>query len=250
MAARNLRRFLCAAGFAVASALALSAFAAEPEHAEGATVQAAPGEEAHAEHDHEHHIPSLDQFNWFYGFVGEKDGVEPSLLFRPKGMPVPFGAMVLNSAILYWLLIRFAKKPIAEALKSRKSSILRGMEEAGKMKSDAEAALAEYEEKLANVDQEIHRVREEMRTSGQAERARILAEAKEKRTRLERDAALLIAQELKAARESLLGETVRSAMRSAEVTLRANITAADQSRLAEDYLAGMKSAAAALRGKV
>lgn len=257
MAARNLRRFLLTVGLAASAALATPAWAEEPaDKAEPALVQGTPAPEAaHEGHEaahegHEHHVPTLDDFNWFYGFIGEKDGVEPSLLWRPKGMPVPFGAMLLNSAILYYLLIRFAKKPIADALKSRKSSILRGMEEAGKMKSDAEASLAQYEEKLANIDQEIKRVRDEMHATGQAERARILAEAKDKRVRLERDAALLIEQELKAAREALMGETVRGALASAEATLRAKLTAADQSRLAEDYLSGMKSAAAALRGKV
>jgi F-type H+-transporting ATPase subunit b len=147
-------------------------------------------------------------------------------------------------------LIRFAKKPIADALKSRKTSILRGMEEAGQMKSDAEARLADYEQKLATVDQEIERVREDMRASGQSERKRILAEAKEKQSRMEREAQTLIGQELKAAREGLLSEMTRSALRSAESTLRAKVTLADQSRLAEEYLAGVKQAATALRGKV
>jgi F-type H+-transporting ATPase subunit b len=182
--------------------------------------------------------------------LGERDDVEPSILWRPKGTPVPFGAMLLNSAILYYLLVRFAKKPIAEALKSRKSTILRGMEEAGKMKSDAEAQLAQYEQKLATLDQEIERVRADMRSSGEAERKRILADAKEKRTRMERDAQTLISQELKAAREGLTSEMARTALRSAEATLRSRITAADQSRLADDYLGSIKNAATALRGKV
>jgi F-type H+-transporting ATPase subunit b len=164
--------------------------------------------------------------------------------------PVPFAAMLLNSAILYWLLIRFAKKPIAEALKARKTNILRGMEEAGKMKSDAEGQLAQYEQKLANLDQDIERLRGDMRAAGENERKRILAEAKEKRTRMEKDAQTLISQELKAAREALTGEMVRSALSSAESTLRAKVTAADQSRLAEEYLASVKTAATALRGKV
>jgi F-type H+-transporting ATPase subunit b len=171
-------------------------------------------------------------------------------LWRPKGTPVPFGAMLLNSAVLYWLLVRFAKKPITDALKSRKASILRGMEEAGKMKQESEARLAEYEQKLATLDQEIERIRQDMRSSGQNERKRILAEAKEKRTRMERDAQTLISQELKTAREGLMSEMSRAALRSAESTLRSRITAADQSRLAEDYLAGIKNAATALRGKV
>ncbi len=60
----------------------------------------------------------------------------------------------------------------------------------------------------------------------------------------------LVGQELKAARESLLSEMTRAALRSAESTLRSKVTAADQARLAEEYLAGIKNAASALRGKV
>ena len=250
MSARGLRYLFLGVALVGATAFALPAFADEPapEHAELAA--AGPGEEAEGAEGHEHHVPKFEEYNFFYGFLGERDDVEPSVLWRPKGTPVPFGAMLLNSAILFYLLIRFAKKPIADALKSRKATILRGMEEAGKMKADAEAALADYEQKLATVDQEIERVRADMRSAGESERKRILAEAKEKRTRMERDAQTLIGQELKAAREGLLGEMTRSALRSAEATLRSKVTAADQSRLAEDYLAGIKGAATALRGKV
>jgi F0F1-type ATP synthase membrane subunit b/b' len=238
-------------------ALAASAFVVRPAHADEPAANhaevAAQGTgtaPAAPEADEEHAVPKIEDYNFFYCFLGERDDVEPSILWRPKGTPVPFAAMVLNSAILYWLLIRFAKKPIAEALKARKSNILRGMEEAGKMKSDAEAQLAHYEQKLANVDQDIERVRTDMRSAGESERKRILAEAKEKRTRMEKDAQTLISQELKAAREGLTGEMVRSALSSAENTLRSKVTAADQSRLAEEYLAGIKTAATALRGKV
>jgi len=255
MSARALRHWFFGVALAAASAIALPAFADEPapEHAELAapsTADAHAAGEAEGAEDHEHHVPKIEEYNFFYGFLGERDDVEPSVLWRPKGTPVPFGAMVLNSAILYYLLVRFAKKPIANALKSRKATILRGMEEAAQMKKEAEEQLADYEHKLATVDQEIERVREDMRASGQSERKRILAEAKEKRTRMERDAQTLIGQELKAAREGLLSEMTRAALRSAETTLRSRATAADQSRLAEEYLAGIKTAASVLRGKV
>ncbi|HET7540054.1 MAG TPA: ATP synthase F0 subunit B, partial [Polyangiaceae bacterium] len=221
-----------------------------PEHAQVAASGTTPEADEEGAEDHEHHVPKFEEYNFFYGFLGEKDDVEPSILWRPTGTPVPFGAMLLNSAVLYWLLVRFAKKPIAAALKTRKANILRGMEEAGQMKKDAEARLADYEQKLATLDQEIERVRHDMREAGQSERKRILAEAKEKRARMERDARTLISQELKFARESLLAEMSRAALRSAEHTLRSKITAADQVRLAEDYLSGIKSAATALRGKL
>src|SRR6187549_2548211 len=235
MHARVLRNWFLGVALAAAGTFTLPAFAEEPatengEHAELAAHGSAPEEEG-AE-DHEHHVPKFEEYNFFYGFLGERDDVEPNILWRPKGTPVPFGAMLLNSAILYWLLVRFAKKPIAAALKSRKATILRGMEEAGQMKKDAEARLADYEQKLATVDQEIERVRHDMRAAGQSERKRILADAKEKRTRMERDAQTLISQELKAARDGLLSEMSRAALRSAESTLRTKVTLGDQSRLA------------------
>jgi F-type H+-transporting ATPase subunit b len=225
-----------------------------------ATGQAAPGQQiaaphAAAEHgshegaEHEHHVPSFDDINWYYGVLGEKDGVEPSLLYRPKGMPVPFGAMLFNSAVLFYLLVRFGRKPVADGLRARKANILRGMEEAEKMRAEAERSLAEYEQKLAQIEQEITRVRDEMRAAGETERKRILAEANERRSRMERDARILIEQELKAARELLLGETVKIAVRAAEATLLAKITSQDHTRLAEEHLSGVKSAAGTLRGK-
>src|SRR5258706_587734 len=149
------------------------------------------------------HAPTFSDVNWYYGFLGEKAGVEPSLLWRPKGTPVPFAALALNTLALYWLLYRFGKKPIMDALRQRKESIMRGMEEAAALKAEAEQSLAKYKKKLDDVDQEVARIRSEMREAGESERQRILSEAKERRARLERDARTLIEQELKAAREQL-----------------------------------------------
>ncbi len=61
---------------------------------------------------------------------------------------------------------------------------------------------------------------------------------------MERDAKLLIEQELKAAREELLREAVRAAVSSAPSTLQAKINASDQQRLADEYVGGLRSAAA------
>ncbi|HEY2404461.1 MAG TPA: ATP synthase F0 subunit B [Polyangiaceae bacterium] len=199
--------------------------------------------------DPEQHVPSFDDINWYYGVFGEKEGVEPSLLYRPKGMPVPFGAMLFNSAVLFFLLFRFGRKPVMDGLRARKVAILRGIEEAEKMRAAAEARLAEFEQKLATIEEEITRVRDEMRATGETERKRILSEAQEKRARMERDARVLIEQELKATHELLLGEMVRGAVRAAEATLLAKITAQDHTRLAEEHLAGLKTAAITLRAK-
>jgi F-type H+-transporting ATPase subunit b len=211
--------------------------------------------EGHAEGAHgaehgAHHEPHFSDINWFYGMIGTKEGVEPSVAFRPPEMPAPFGALLLNAAILYFILFKLLGKPILDGLKTRKDTILRGMDDAARMKRDAETRLEDYEEKLDHIDDEIERVRSEMREAGQVERQRILKDAKERRARMERDAKLLIDQELKAAREELMREAVRAAVSSASSTLQSRINASDQTRLADEYIGGLKVAGAGLRGKV
>jgi F-type H+-transporting ATPase subunit b len=217
------------------------------DHAQGSVEGA--GHESHGAHGEGHHLPSFHDINWFHGFLGEKEGVTPDILYRAPGTPVPFGALLLNAAILYYLLFRFAKKPISEALVNRKNAVMRGMDEAARMKRDAEKRLGEYEAKLKNIDEEVERVRREMREAGQIERTRILAEARARRERMERDARLLIEQELKAARETLIAETVEAAVRTAKASLTSQINLGDQQRLAAEYLAGLKNTQGSLRGK-
>jgi hypothetical protein len=153
----------------------------DDNHAPAADAHVSPHGEAREHGGHgegEEHAPTFDDVNWIYGFFGEKDGVEPSLFWRPKGMPVPFGALALNAAILYFLLFKFGKKPIGDSLRSRKLGIMKGMDDAAKMKAEAEASLAKYQAQLDNIEQEIARIKREMKEAGEAESARILSEAK------------------------------------------------------------------------
>jgi F-type H+-transporting ATPase subunit b len=255
---RSLAALVLAAG--VLGVTSLAAAADDPHGEAGpAAAQAGPRADAaehldhadhgageHAEHGGHaaggHHVPSFHDINWFYGVLGEREGVEPSFIYRPKGMPAPFGAYLANAALLYFILFRFLKKPVADGLKARKANILRGMDEAARMRKDAEARLADYEEKLAHIDEEIARVRQEMRADGERERARILSEAREQRERMERDARLLVEQELAAAREALSRETVLAALESAGKALEARLAGDDHQRLADEYLEAIHKA--------
>jgi F-type H+-transporting ATPase subunit b len=179
--------------------------------------------------------------NWIYGVLGESDEVdEPSLLWRKTGMPVPLAAQLFNSLILFYVLYRYGKKAVVDGLASRREGIMRGIEAASKMKAEAREQLASYEAKLQKVDSEIERVRREMREAAEAEQNQILEEAKKRRERMERDAKLLISQELKAAREQLLQETIGSAMASAEQLVREKVGSADHQRLSDEYLAALQ----------
>jgi F-type H+-transporting ATPase subunit b len=222
---------------------------AEHAHEEAAAAQDAHGEPGeHGEHGeaHEHE----QAFNWADGFLGEKDGVEPSLLYRPKGTPPPFLANVVNAAVLFWILISAGKKPVAEALKKRKERLIGAMEEAGRMKAEAQATLSQYEERLKHLDEEIARIRREMHEAAEVEQKRVLTEAKERRARMEKDAALLVEQERKGAREALIRETVNGALKSAEELLKSQVGQADKDRLSKDFLATIRSTPIAVKGAV
>lgn len=224
---RRVHALALALAVVALSGVALGAGGAEGEHG----GHAAPGE-----------------INWMHGFLGEKAGVEPSVLWRKPGTQPPLGALLLNTAILFYLLGRFGRKPVVDALKKRKATIMQGMDDAARMKGEAEDRLAEYEDKLAHIDDDIERVKREMQAAGEAERIRVLAEAKDKRARMERDARVLIEQELKVARDDLMRETIASAMQGAREVLEKQVSGADQERLAQEYVAGLDRALVNARG--
>lgn len=233
---RSLAMLLCVGLLATASTVSAQPKA---EHATAHAEQAAKQvEHGSAE---EEHAPTFDDINWIYGWFGEREGVEPSLAFRPKGMPAPFAVWILDALLLYGFLFRVAKKPVREALQHRKANIMRGMEEAGRMKRDAERRLEEYEKKLASIDEEVARIRREMREDAEAERQRILSDARGRRERMEREARQLVEQELAAAREDLTRELVAQAMKSATEALKQRMRPEDQERLGEEFLTGLAS---------
>lgn len=238
--------------FKVASWLAGVALAASLTAA--TTSWAADGHDDHAAAAGEHgghgdtHGGS-HEINWVYGVLGEgAEGEEPTLLFRTPGMPVPLLAYLINSAILFTLLFKFGKQPVMDGLAKRREDIMRGMDEAAAMRKEAMAQLEVHEAKLQKVESEIARIRTEMREAAEAERAHVLAEAKKRRERMERDAKQMIAHELKNAKEQLLEETVRTAMQRAEALLVQAASDADHERLAEEYLSSLTQKLPALPG--
>ncbi len=197
------------------------------------------GEHATAGHQEEENL-SFSDINWYWGFISESDNPEPSLLFRPKGMPAPFLATLINWLVLVWLIVVVAKKQLPIALKKRKASLVQGMEEAAHVKAQAEAHLAELESKLSHVDEEIERIKTEMQRASEVERERVLREAEERRLRMERDAARLIQTELESAKEQLRRDVVTAALALATQEVSRQVNAGDQDRLFEEAIGSLK----------
>lgn len=239
-------RFVRALAVAGASLALLAAPVARAQHRIGEVEKAAGGLHAepahvavHGEHaEHDESAPP-GEINYWRGLIAASDKHADAmpLLFRHEGEPAPLLASVLNFAVFAFLIVRFAKKPLAEALVKRKETILRDIDEATKLKAEADARLADYQAKLRKIEDEVERVRREFREQGERDRARIVKEAEERRVALRKDAEFLLEQELKQMHLDVTRETVDRAVALASELLAKKLTAADHDRFGESFLA-------------
>jgi F-type H+-transporting ATPase subunit b len=150
----------------------------------------------------------------------------------------------MNFGLLAFIVYRFGKKPISEALKKRKQTIMGDIENATRLRKEAEARLEEYEDRFERIEETLGQLKAEYAAQADIEKKHILAEAEERRARMRRDAEFRIEQELKSAKVELLEEAVIGAVKAAEEIVRQRATTQDQERLAQDYLKSVPEAIA------
>jgi F-type H+-transporting ATPase subunit b len=201
------------------------------KHGEAGAKHAEHG--GHAERDEKGPPPPI---NWWHGLLGEKPDVEPSLLWREPGEPPPYLASLLNFGLLVFIVVKFGRKPLRDALVKRKETIVRELEDAKRLREAAEKRLAEYEAKLGKIHEDLERVRRDFREQGELDKQRIVAEAKERRDRMKRDAEVLLSQEVKQMRQELVVEVVQKATKLATELLGKEMTLGDHDRFAEMFL--------------
>jgi F0F1-type ATP synthase membrane subunit b/b' len=170
---------------------------------------------------------------------GDEAGPAPFNLTQFGGETPPFVAMLINFGVLAAGYYFLGRKPIAAGLRARRDTISKDIEEAQRMKHEAEERAKTYQVKLEKLEEELVAARESLLRAGEAESERIVREAETKAERMRKDAEFLVEQELKQLRGGLLRETVEAAVAAAEELLKKRVTPADQERLAEDYLADL-----------
>jgi F-type H+-transporting ATPase subunit b len=183
---------------------------------------------------HEHRVdPFLSQLLWRYD-----NKADPC---DHKSEAPPFLASIFNFGLLVFLLVRFGKKPLGEALKKRKDDIMKEIDTAATLRRQSKARLAEYETKIDRIEDTLAELREEYATQAEAEKKRVLEEAEERRVRMKRDAEFRVEQERKAARIAVMSEAVDRATAKAEELMTAQSNKSDADRLVEEYLASIPS---------
>ena len=150
--------------------------------------------------------------------------------------PVPLLANIVNLGALLFILVRFGRKPLAEALKNRKRTIMTDFDKAAEIKSSARERLDDYRDQLDHLDDKLESLRAQYVAEGENEEARVRREATERLERMLADADFRVSQEGKTARDDLSREALEEALAAAEKMVIASVGPADQARIAEEYL--------------
>jgi F0F1-type ATP synthase membrane subunit b/b' len=173
-----------------------------------------------------------------HGEHGEEHGPEPInwASFADTKKSVPYVGSLMNLALLAFLLVRFGKKPVTEGLKKRRDDIAKDIEEAARMKKEAEARAEKYQSSLKNLDKDLATTRSTLEEAGKSERSKLVKEAEEKAARMRKDADFLLEQEGKQKKLDLMQQAIESASAQANTLLASSVTQDDHLRLCEEFL--------------
>jgi F-type H+-transporting ATPase subunit b len=143
---------------------------------------------------------------------------------------------VMNFVVLLVALIFVLRKPISQALSSRIKNIREQLEGLEAQKAEAEKQLAQYNEKLSQLESEAERIIGDYIKQGNAAKAKILKEAEATAEKLQVQARRNIEHEFGKAKQELQREVVEKSLLKAEEKLKKAITAQDQDKLVDEYL--------------
>lgn len=150
---------------------------------------------------------------------------------------------VINTLALIAILVYFLTKPLKSFFTERKAQIQKDLDEANAQRLKAEEELKEYQKKLAGMEDELEKMRAELKKVGAAESEKVVANAERLAESMVEAAKVTADQEVRKAKASLKAEAVELAVELAEALVREKINEGDHKRLIEEYLdkvGGMK----------
>ena len=143
---------------------------------------------------------------------------------------------VMNFAVLVIALVFVLRKPLSQALSSRIKIIKDQLEDLAARKDEAEKKLAEYNEKLAQLEKEAEKIVEDYIKQGNEAKARILQEAESSVEKLKAQARHNIDYEFEQAKLKLQKEIFETSLAKAEEIIKSKILDEDQDKIVDEYL--------------
>lgn len=150
-------------------------------------------------------------------------------------------ATLLNFAIFAFIVAKFGGPAFNRAMAERRENLLKEMEEAVRLRKEAEAELAVYLQKLEAFDQERDALMDKFRTLGENERDQLVDEAVTEAARIIEDATRMATREKNKAQRDVEGRLVDRALALAAADIERQVNPMVQNRLVERSIDSFKS---------
>ncbi len=147
---------------------------------------------------------------------------------------------ILTFLILFFVLAKFAWKPLLLALESRENTIKSSLEDAEKAKTELERLNVESEEIMAKARSEAQTIRVEAKSAAEKIKADVMIQAGEDAKKIRDEAQKQIKVEKAKAISEIRQEVVNLTMRVAEKVIRKNLSKEDNQSLIEDSIKHLK----------
>ena len=161
---------------------------------------------------------------------------------QEEPMSPPFVFMLLNFGILLLILAKYGGPAARKLAQERHDQIKTALDEAAKLRDQAQTKLTEYETRIKDVDAEVKKLVDGIRADAEADKQRILTAAAAQAAQMKRDAEQRIAAEIELARTQLTKEVTAAAAGATEKLLREKVTSDDQNKLVGTFIANMGTA--------
>jgi F-type H+-transporting ATPase subunit b len=146
---------------------------------------------------------------------------------------------VINFVAFAYLLLRFTATPLKEFLRGRRRELVELMAEAQRAKAEAEQLRKEYDAKADALEQTRLDLIAEIKAIAEADRARMLVEARAASERLIRDAERAARSDIERARGELRAEAAKLATELATAEVSRRIDDPARRRLLDEFLTGV-----------
>ncbi|MCD6153955.1 MAG: F0F1 ATP synthase subunit B [Syntrophobacterales bacterium] len=139
---------------------------------------------------------------------------------------------IILFAFLYWAVAKGVKRFFA----GRRESIKESLETAIASKEDAKKKFDEYSAKLVKATSEIEEITRMITAQGEAEKKKIIEDAKRTAEKMKADARARIDQEFKRVRNQLRREAAELSVEMAETILKKKVKKNDHELMVKDFL--------------
>jgi F-type H+-transporting ATPase subunit b len=152
-----------------------------------------------------------------------------------------FAATCFNFAIFIGILVKFAGPSLKSMFDDKREKLLEDLSEAKRLREAAEAKFEEYSARLDALDSERRQLLDEYHSQGEAEKTRMVADAKRQVEKMRVDAELVIQQELRKAVRAIEEQAVDMAIKMAEKRVQEKLDPATHNALIDGFVGDLKS---------